>query len=349
MDGRKLDVLFDTFFEITSLAHAGEDTEPVYAGVLRCCCEMLDADQAVFMQVKDGRIERIERNRGEVGALRRTEFEATPAICAWLERECRPFVGPAGDWRLPAEPGLLAQRSGAAVCAPLVGQGPALGALVARRVAKPRGFGADDLRLLTVLANQTAVVLENIRLYEQLKQEAVIDGLTGIYNYRSLMRALRQEVQRSTRHGNKFVFVMADVDHLKNYNERFGHIAGSQVLAEIASLLLGNCRSTDIVGKYGGDEFGLVLPQTGTPGARVLVDRMREAIAAHAFQHLQPGEITCSFGVAAYPQDGQQARDLVRVADALLFRAKRAGKNTVLTALDVAHDDVPRQETADAP
>jgi diguanylate cyclase (GGDEF)-like protein len=230
-----------------------------------------------------------------------------------------------------------------------VAEGAAVGALLAVRLAQPCSFDADDLRLLTVLANQTTVVLENRRLYEQLKQEAVTDGLTGIYNYRSLMRALRHEVQRSARHGNQFVFVMADVDHLKNYNERFGHIAGSQVLAEIASLLLGNCRSTDIVGKYGGDEFGMVLPQTGTPGARALVERMRQAIAAHTFQHLQPGEITCSFGVAAYPQDGQQARDLVRVADAVLFRAKRAGKNTVLTALDVPCDEAPQQQTADAP
>jgi diguanylate cyclase (GGDEF)-like protein len=76
---------------------------------------------------------------------------------------------------------------------------------------------------------------------------------------------------------------------------------------------------------------------------------MRQAIAVHAFRHLQPGEITCSFGVAAYPQDGQQARDLIRVADALLFRAKRAGKNTVLTTLDLARDDALHQETADAP
>jgi diguanylate cyclase (GGDEF)-like protein len=207
--------------------------------------------------------------------------------------------------------------------------------LVALREHAPGGFGAADLKLLTVLASQTAVALENAELYQRLQREALVDGLTGILNYRSFIRALRSELRRALRYHETFAFVMADVDHLKTYNERFGHLAGSQVLVGVAQLLVGSCRGTDVVGKYGGDEFALILPQTDAAGARSVSDRMRLAIERHAFKHVRPGDVTCSFGVAVYPDDAHDAYGLIRQADGVLFAAKRAGKNRVLTTADL--------------
>jgi diguanylate cyclase (GGDEF)-like protein len=143
------------------------------------------------------------------------------------------------------------------------------------------------------------------------------------------MQTLRTELRRAQRYGNPMTFVMIDVDYLKRYNDRFGHMAGSEVLAQVAHLLASNCRNTDIVGKYGGDEFALILPQTGIDGAVFVAERMRSAIAAHTFQNVSPGDITCSFGIASFPADGSDVHTLVAAADQKLFQAKREGKNTL--------------------
>ena len=217
---------------------------------------------------------------------------------------------------------LLERSAGTLVCAPLVGMESQIGLLIAVRDNEPGGFYSNDLLMLTILANQTAIALENVTLYERLKRDALFDGLTGIYNYKSLMHALRKEMRRSKRYDQPFAFVMADVDHLKSYNERFGHLAGSEVLAEIARVLLRECRGTDVPGKYGGDEFAIILPQTGDEGARSVSERIREAIEATQFRHVERGDVTCSFGIAVYPRDASDVRGIIRRSDEVLFQAK---------------------------
>ncbi|MFQ5601411.1 MAG: diguanylate cyclase [Candidatus Krumholzibacteriia bacterium] len=334
VDGEHLDLLFETFFDITSLVRAERGDSALFARVLDCCSEVLRADRAMLLRVRGDCLERYTRC-GRGGRLQHDELPGTEGLLDWLEREGRPFVGPAGEWHLPLPQPVFERSAGSLVCAPLVAKESQLGLLLAVRDTLPVGFGSSDLKLLTVLANQTAIALENTALYERLKREAVTDGLTGIHNYRSLMNALRTEFRRARRHDQVFTFVMADVDHLKIYNERFGHLAGSQVLAEVARLLVGNCRSTDIVGKYGGDEFAVILPQTGVPGALAVGERMRAAIERHTFKHVPQGEVTCTFGVAVFPTDATDMRALIRQADRVLFTAKRAGKNVVLSTQDL--------------
>lgn len=351
IDGRKLDVLFNTIFEITSLSRTGRNPNLLVRRILDCSCEMLSCDVAVLLRLSEGHLLRHVRRPGEAETSHATVTTPEPGFLVWLEQKCQPYVGPAGEWRFPFDLNVLMQGAGSLVCAPLCAHKAPVGVLLALRDTGRQSFEVDDLGLLTVLANEGAIVLENIELCERLEQEAVTDGLTGIYNYRSLMRALHIEVQRAARHDNSFAFVMADVDYLKGYNERFGHVAGSQVLAEIASIMRGNCRATDIVGKYGGDEFGLILPYTDGRGARSLVNRMRQAIASHTFKHVATGEITCSFGVAVHPDDARDFRELIHVADSLLFRAKRAGKNMVVTAAEVpaAETSCPEGSVASTP
>jgi len=343
-DGQKLDVLFETFFDITSLLRSGEADAVLYTRVLDCCLEVLQADRALLVRESDDNLERYSRNRGDSGALQVHQVPGTQAIARWLEREGQPFIGPAGNWHPPLPHPLLEKRAGTLVCAPLVGMESQIGLLVAFREEEPVGFDANDLRMLTILANQTAIALENLSLYQRLKKDALFDGLTGIYNYRSLMHTLHKEIRRSDRYDQPFAFVMADVDHLKSYNERFGHLAGSEVLAEIARVLVRECRGTDVPGKYGGDEFAIILPQTGDVGARAVSERIRESIELTKFQHVGRGEVTCSFGISVYPRDATDVRGLIRRSDEVLFQAKAAGKNTVLTTQDVPN--APSQRAA---
>ena len=345
-EGHKLDVLFETFFDITSLIRSGKGDAALYTRVLDCCLELLQADRALLVREDDSTLKRYSRNRGESGALQVFQVPGTEALSRWLEREGQPFIGPAGNWHPPLPQPMLEKRAGTLMCAPLIGIESQIGLLVALREDEPVGFDSGDLRMLTILANQTAIALENLTLYQRLQRDALFDGLTGIYNYRALMHALLKEIRRSDRYDQPFAFVMADVDHLKSYNERFGHLAGSEVLAEIARVLLRECRGTDVPGKYGGDEFAIILPQTGDAGARAVSERIRETIEQTKFQHVERGEVTCSFGISLYPRDASDVRGLIRRSDEVLFQAKGAGKNTVLTTQDVPN--APSQRPAPA-
>src|SRR5262245_55663554 len=325
LDGTRLERLFGTFFDITSLMHAGRERDIIFARVLECAVDLLEADECSILIVQDGHVLRYWR--ATHGGVQREEFPSTPAVLEWLEREREPFLGSPGQWRAPVNWERLMTTARALVCAPLVAKEIHLGLLVAVRSEQPDEFTAGHLKILTALANQTAIALENAELYERIQHEAVTDGLTGVYNYKTLMHTLRTEMRRAQRYGHQLTFIMADVDYLKTYNDRFGHMAGSEVLAELAKLLVAHCRNTDVVGKYGGDEFAIILPQTGLEGAIMVAERMRAAIAEQQFKNVSRGEITCSFGLACFPEDATDVHELVSAADQQLFQAKRSGKN----------------------
>jgi len=182
------------------------------------------------------------------------------------------------------------------------------------------------LRLAAEAAASAAVNEERVRVLEEL---ALTDGLTLIPNYRSLRQTVQREIARAERCEGFFTVVMVDVDNLKAYNQHHGHLAGSDVLRDLARLLRDNVRRTDLAAKYGGDEFLLVLPQTRPEGGVVLCERIRRMIS----EQLRgcAGEVlSCSFGVAGYPEDGRDFEGLARAADMALFWAKKEGRNAVV-------------------
>jgi diguanylate cyclase (GGDEF)-like protein len=174
-----------------------------------------------------------------------------------------------------------------------------------------------------------------------LEAEAVTDELTQVHNYRFLRQALDREVQRAARYGHWLSILMIDVDHLKGYNDRFGHLAGSQVLKSLARVLRTATRDIDLIAKYGGDEFLIILPHTGLDGAQSAAERLRAAVASTTFPPLTAGEMTCSIGIAVFPGDGRTPETMLASADEALFAAKRAGRNRVVQASDPA----PRLDT----
>ncbi len=191
-------------------------------------------------------------------------------------------------------------------------------------------FDEQDRIAAAGLAPVFASALDNLRRFGRAEELSVTDGLTGVFNYRYLRSALDREVARARRFGEEFSIIMLDVDHLKDYNDVHGHLQGSEVLRRLAQVVMGELRSADIAAKYGGDEFVIILPQTGREGAYTLAERIRAAVEAHEF----PGEgdgmkITTSMGIAKFPEDGEVTRDLLEAADTTLFRAKRTGRNRV--------------------
>jgi diguanylate cyclase (GGDEF)-like protein len=201
---------------------------------------------------------------------------------------------------------------------------------VARRGGE--GFTTEERDLLSVVSEQTTVAIGNLRTFLEIESLSVTDDLTRIYNYRFMKAALRREVDRASRYGQVFSILMLDVDHLKKFNEVHGHLQGSDLLRRLAAILSRSSRAIDLVAKYGGDEFLLILPQTNTDGATVMGKRICQAVAESAFPHCRPGDITISVGVASFPQHGSTMETLLAASDEALFTAKRSGRNCVIAA-----------------
>jgi diguanylate cyclase (GGDEF)-like protein len=217
------------------------------------------------------------------------------------------------------------------ISAPLISKNSLFGIIISINDSSRRRFNDDDIHLLTIMANQAAIAFENFLLYKKLEMESITDGLTGVYNFRFLIRTVRLEMKRALRFGSLFSFMMLDVDNLKEYNDANGHLSGSRALKDIAGILSRNCREIDLVSKYGGDEFALVLPQTGRAGAISLGQRILHSVKEFPFDGYTPGLLTCSIGVSVFPEDARDVDELIERADAALYKAKAMGKNSIMS------------------
>lgn len=332
------ELFFATLQEITSLINGGKEQETIFESVLSCALQMLEA-QAVFLITVDGpRVRkfalRMTQDRHILG-LERYELPSQAGITRWVLLEGQPVHIPdvGADPRYhPSVDSLPGIRTATCLAAPLKVREATLGVLVAVNRIDATPFHERHLRILSLLANQTAIAIENGKLYRRAEQLAVTDDLTQVYNYRFLKMALRREVKRAARFSQNFSILMIDVDNLKRYNDQNGHLRGSEVLRLIAQILVREARSIDLVAKYGGDEFVAILPQTSREGACVLADRVKTAVAAAAFPLATPGVITVSLGVATYPENGLTAGEILESADIALYAAKLSGKNRVSIA-----------------
>jgi diguanylate cyclase (GGDEF)-like protein len=306
--------------------------------VLDACVPLVQADGAMLVVPHQGRLERL----AVAGGVRL----ATPM--PWPRRDSEltrlllhvtrplPVADLARDFQTDTDDACPTVDAGPALFVPMRRRGHAAGYLAAFRDRRAAPFSPADVRQLATLGAWAAMALENMRLSESIEKLAVTDDLTQVYNYRFLKLALKRELKRAARFGQELALIMLDVDHLKGYNDRNGHLRGSYLLRELATLLARQVRSFDLIAKYGGDEFTLILPQTGIEGALAVAERMRRAVAEHAFPLEGPGGITISLGVAEFPRDAEDGQTLVRSADQALYAAKRQGRNRVVTYRDVA-------------
>ncbi|NLT07088.1 MAG: diguanylate cyclase [Solirubrobacterales bacterium] len=220
----------------------------------------------------------------------------------------------------------LCGRSAAEVlCTPSLVGGEVIGSVLVRD-ASP--LAADDRQRIAESVTQAAPVLANLRNLAIAEARAATDALTGLPNSRSCRDNLKRMVAHAGRTVQPLSAVLFDLDHFKQVNDRFGHGAGDDVLAAVGSTLEGVLRASDFGGRYGGEEFLLLLPETEHSGALEVCEKLREAISALEFQ--QPElRVTASFGIAVYPLDALDGDSLVRMADRALYAAKAAGRDRV--------------------
>lgn len=227
-------------------------------------------------------------------------------------------------------------------CQPLVAQGEVVGLLHLGWSDPPpcgtqgseggRGDHRASVSLVAAVAEQIALGLANLSLRAALQARSVRDPLTNLYNRRYLDETLARELSRTERAGGELSFMMLDIDHFKSFNDTFGHEAGDAALRQVARILQTTMRADDVVCRYGGEEFAIVMVGTDTDDAATRAQRIRQALADHPFEHhgAPLGAVTVSIGVASFPTHANAARRLVRAADQALFEAKRSGRDRVV-------------------
>jgi len=215
---------------------------------------------------------------------------------------------------------------------PLVVRDCAIGTL-ALAASRRDAFGSTVRPTLTVLANQLAVALSNAASVKRLEELATTDGLTGCFNKRYFNEQLRAKLSAAERFERKLSLIITDIDHFKGVNDTYGHAVGDAVIKELGAILMRLKRETDVVARFGGEEFCILCEETTTDGAMLLAERVREELGATTFEtELGKVSVTCSLGVATYPEHAKTRESLFEGADRALYRAKHGGRNRVDSA-----------------
>jgi diguanylate cyclase (GGDEF)-like protein len=216
------------------------------------------------------------------------------------------------------------------MCVPLIIFGEKLGVL-ALESARQNAFDPEDIQPLESVADICAAAIQNAHNFDRMKQLAYVDGLTGIHNRRYFEMRIVEELERASRFQGRMSLIMLDIDHFKRMNDEFGHLLGDEMLRTVSSILKQQLRKMDMVCRYGGDEFAIVVPETSGESAMKVAEKLRRQVETHFFPGV-PRSVTISCGVADYPTHGITRDEVVAAADAALYIAKQAGRNRVASA-----------------
>ena len=235
------------------------------------------------------------------------------------------------DARSSSECGLH-HGTGSRMCIPLISFGQTLGVVVLES-DRAGAFNRNDMQPLESMADICATAIQNAHYVERVKQLAYLDGLTGIFNRRFFELRIAEEIERARRFNIGMGVIMIDLDQFKRLNDEFGHLLGDEVLRQVSSLFHQQLRKIDVVCRYGGEEFAILLSQTSPQHSLAVAEKLRRMVEAWQFPGV-PRPVTISAGTANYPEHGTTRDELVKAADAGLYAAKQSGRNRVCLAPD---------------
>ena len=196
-------------------------------------------------------------------------------------------------------------------------------------------FTDDELRVLTLLSDQAAIAIDNARLHETLADQAKRDSLTQVYNHGYLVQSIEEQTKRAMARGTPLSFIMLDIDHFKQFNDRYGHATGDAVLRSVVRAISRHVKKTDTVGRWGGEEFGILLPGATQEQAEAVAQRIRRTLSSlelHDSDGQRIANPTISQGIATLPDHATTAEALIEYADRALYKAKSRGKDQICIA-----------------
>jgi diguanylate cyclase (GGDEF)-like protein len=261
-------------------------------------------------------------------------------VTGWVIRSRKPVFVRHWDAeleQLPFEANLVGSPTQSLISVPLIAKNKVVGVMSVQAV-EPDRFDTNHLRLLTSIAGQAALSLENARLHATVNEQAQRDPLTGVYHHGSFISRLQDAIKQADEDGSTCALIMLDIDKFKQYNDTYGHLVGDDVLRSTVAAIQNHLKSTDVVGRWGGEEFGIVLPGVGRNQVRMIAERIRLSVARNEMKDLHGRSIpspTVSQGIAIYPEDATDIEELIDKADSALFHAKDLGRNEISEWIDI--------------
>ncbi len=270
-------------------------------------------------------------------SLRSQKIKPGQGAAGWVVRHGKPLlvVDLAKDARFAGAPDAqIGSPSRSLLCVPIMNKKRTIGVIEAANKTGDEPFNDQDLMLLVKLVEQAEIAIERAYLYQKMADLAVTDDLTKLFNFRYLDQTLDIEIRRGQRYGANVSLIFMDMDYFKQVNDRYGHLMGSRVLIEVAQILIQNLRDVDIIARYGGDEFVVVLPETPLDVTYRVAQRLKQALREHTFLQTEghPVNLTASYGIANYPMHARNKKDLIRLADQAMYRAKNSGRDQICLA-----------------
>jgi diguanylate cyclase (GGDEF)-like protein len=322
----------DVLAEMTRAVNSSLDPERVADTLVQRVAEWLPAPCWLVLAVDDaGRVRALAAR-----ALSSTLTDPAQAVGEWVLQKGEIFAAAnlADDRRVSQD---SARARAAVIGFPLECRGQTVGALVAldrAPAARQPKFTAGTLSRLLAALEPGAIALDNALRVQRAEALSVTDDLTQLYNWRYMQQVLRRETKRALRGNRPLSLLFVDLDGFKSINDSHGHLFGSRALVESASVIRASARETDIVARFGGDEFALVLPDTASDGAVSVGERIRDRLAAHRFLEGDGLSIalTASVGVATLPDVAATAEELIQAADEAMYWVKSHGKNGIHVA-----------------
>ncbi len=305
--------------------------------------QILDAAIGALPMAQKGTLHLIARDTGQLELrasigyadprIRKFSYSESSGYVARAVRERRPLIFREVRDEIPAPRGDLIPEVNAirsAIVAPLILQDRILGA-ISLESADPSAFDESDLHLLVSFAATATNAIQNAELHAEVQKLAITDALTGLYNRRGFFELGEREIERSFRFKRPLTAMMLDVDHLKNINDRYGHFIGDQVLRSIAIQCSKHLRKVDIVGRYGGDEFVILLPETHLRLGSLVGERLRTSVQeSHIPVESDLLKVSISLGIAGLTTEDTNLETLIKRADAAMYAAKENGRNRVM-------------------
>ncbi|HYO49828.1 MAG TPA: sensor domain-containing diguanylate cyclase [Chloroflexia bacterium] len=255
-------------------------------------------------------------------------------ISSWIIRNRKPvFIRDLNREveQLPFETNVMGAHTRSSVSVPLIAKNKIVGVMSVQSFQSD-AFDQNHLRLLTLIASQAALALENATLHATVNEQAQRDPLTGVYHHGTFIDKLHISVSQAQAEKQPVALIMLDIDRFKQYNDSYGHLVGDDVLRSTVTAIQGHLKGTDVVGRWGGEEFGIILPGVNRSQARIIAERIRETVARNIMRDMHNRSIpspTVSQGIAMYPEDATHIEELIDKADMAMFRAKDLGRNRI--------------------
>jgi diguanylate cyclase (GGDEF)-like protein len=328
----------DFFEEVSKTLTSTLDLSNILSTIMKNAKKLIKAEAWSFLLVDqetgDLVFEKTSGKKADRKKIKKVRLKIGEGIAGWVAQELIPVVVPdvSTDPRFSSKiDRQITLKTKSIMCVPIKSKDNILGVLEIVNKTTKEPFTKDDLSLILRIVDHAAIAIERVSLYQKMEELSITDDLTKLFNTRYLDRTLEIEINRSNRHHTSLSLIFMDVDHFKTINDNYGHLVGSKLLVEMGQLLIKCLRTVDIVARYGGDEFVIVLPQTPPSSAIQIAERIRRTMEQNVFLKRDGYslKLTASFGVASYPESAKSKEELLRLADEAMYRVKYQTRNGV--------------------